>query len=318
MELTPQNIQKDFEDKRINKLTASNLLISIIENSESKRIRIESIRTLENLDLKNDAIFNLLENLVISDSDKEIRLYAAKYLKNNFIDNSIKPFKWVIENESDYECIVTVIQALIVMDLPESKTVLISQIKKISNNKYLNKERRIKNKFKKVLKKDIRQKKIIDYTKRELGLILINYLTILNLTNQYPNVFYELNPQSGLIKFLDLSDFMEYEVKGTPFGWKNNIRSLSEIMGLFSLNNLKEIDLSNNFITDVKEIPQLKELTHLILRNNKINEIENLNYIRRLPKLKYLDLRGNKIVKKLSLKDFDSKIKVLLKDISLN
>jgi hypothetical protein len=317
MDLTPQNIQKDFEDKKINKITASNLLISIIENIESKRIRIEAIKTLDNLDLKNNAIFNLLENLVISDSDKEIRLFAAKYLKTKFIDKAIKPFKWVIENESDYECIITVIQSLIEMDLPESKAVLINEIKKISNNKYLNRESRIRNQFKKILKKEIRQKKIIYYTKQELGLILINYLTILNLTMQYPNIFYELNPQTGLIETLDLSDYMEYEVKGAPFGWKNNIRSLREIVGLFSLNTLKEIDLSNNLITDVKEIPQLKELTHLKLRNNKINEIENLSYIKRLPKLKYLDLRGNKIVKKLSLKDFDSKIKVLLKDISL-
>ena len=129
MEITPQNIQKDFEDKRINKITASNLLMSIIENIESKRIRIEAIRTLENLDLKNDAIYNLLENLVISDSDKEIRLFAAKYLKTKFIDKAIKPFKWVIENESDYECIITVIQSLIEMDLPESKAVLINEIK---------------------------------------------------------------------------------------------------------------------------------------------------------------------------------------------
>ncbi|MFX1390672.1 MAG: leucine-rich repeat domain-containing protein [Promethearchaeota archaeon] len=317
MELTPQNILKNLEEKRINKLTASNLLISLIENSNKMQIRLESIDTLEKIGLKSERIYKLLENLVISDIDGEIRFSAAKFLKNSFIDKSINPFKWVINNDSNYNCLIIVIQSLIEMNSDESKLIIINEIKKITKNKYLNKERGVKNKFKKVLKKLNKQKRIINFTLKELGEITINYLTILYLCKQYPNVFYELNNQTGIIHLLDLSDYMEYEVKGTPFGWKNNIRSLSEIVGLSYLNNLKEIDLSNNLIYNIKEITQLKELTHLILRNNKINEIENIKYVQELPNLKFLDLRSNPIAKKVDLMQFDSKIKVLLKDISL-
>jgi hypothetical protein len=137
----------------------------------------------------------------------------------------------------------------------------------------------------------------------------------MNLTDKYSNVFYEVNPQNGLITELDLSDYLEYEVKGTPFGWKNNIQSLTDILGLKYLKSLKKIDLSNNNIDNIKELINLKELTHLILANNNISEMENLNYILSLKKLQYLDLRGNEIVKEMNPNQLDdTKIKVVLKN----
>ena len=133
------------------------------------------------------------------------------------------------------------------------------------------------------------------------------------MIKQYLNVYFELDSQNGLIRQLDLSDYLEYEVKGTPFGWKNNIKSISQIVGLKHLKYLKRIDLSNNQIDDVKEITQLENLTHLILINNKISKRDNLNYLKRLPNLEYLDLRGNELGKNISLNEFDPKIRVLLK-----
>ena len=76
----------------------------------------------------------------------------------------------------------------------------------------------------------------------ELAKILINYLTITNLIKQYLNVYFELDPQNGLVNELDLSDYLEFEVKGTPFGCKNNIKSISEIRGLNHLKYLKKIE----------------------------------------------------------------------------
>ena len=132
------------------------------------------------------------------------------------------------------------------------------------------------------------------------------------MTKQYLNVYFELDSQNGLIRELDLSDYLEHEVKGTPFGWKNNIKSISEIVGLNHLKYLKKIDLSNNQIEEVKDLIHLENLTHLILINNKISKRENLNYLKRLPNLKYLDLRGNELGKNINSREFDPKIRVLL------
>ena len=188
-------------------------------------------------------------------------------------------------------------------------------MKKIRKTKYLNKVKNIQNKrFKKTLKGLFRERKYEDLTHKELGEILINYLTIRHLIEQFPNVYYEINPKIALIKELDLSDYMEYEVRGTPWGWKNNIKTLSDITGLFNLTNLKKIDLSDNQINSIKELNQLVNLRHVVLTNNKISDLENINYLRNLPNLEYLDLRGNEIAKKIRLNEFNPKIRVILND----
>ena len=143
---------------------------------------------------------------------------------------------------------------------------------------------------------------------------MINYLTIRHLIEQFPNVYYELDPKTALIKELDLSDYMEYEVKGTPWGWKNNIKNISDIIGLFNLQHLEKIDLSNNQITSIKELIQLVGLRYLILTNNNITDLENINYLKSFPFLEYLDLRGNEITKNVRINEFNSKIRVILND----
>ena len=247
-------------------------------------------------------------------SKRKIIIDTAQFIKNNLLEKAIIPFKWAIKHETDYECLITITLSLEKINTHESKLVLINEIRKIMKTKYINKERKIDNKkFKTVIKKLLKTKKVDIFTHSELSAILINYLTISNLIKQYLNVYFELDSQNGLIRQLDLSDYLEYEVKGTPFGWKNNIKSISQIVGLKHLKYLKRIDLSNNQIDDVKEITQLENLTHLILINNKISKRDNLNYLKRLPNLEYLDLRGNELGKNISLNEFDPKIRVLLK-----
>jgi hypothetical protein len=315
MNLTPDNIYRDLTNNRINKITAYNLLISLIENSENETVRLEAILNLEKIGIINDDMFTFLENLLISDSDSRIRNVAAKLLTKNFNEKAINPLNWAIRSEINYECLITIIKSLENIDNFESKLILANEIKKIIKIKYLNKERRIENKkFKKVFKKFIKSKKINNFSHKELAEILLNYLTINNLIKQYSNVYYEVDPHNGLIRELDLSNYLEYEVKGTPFEWKNKIQSTSDVIGLKYLKSLKKIDLSNNSIENVKQLIHLKELTHLILTNNNISEKKNLNYILSLPNLQYLDLRGNPLIKEINPSEIDKKIKVLLKD----
>ncbi|UCD01374.1 MAG: hypothetical protein JSV23_10940 [Promethearchaeota archaeon] len=305
----------ELKKNTINKSTAYDLLTSLIENSKSENVRVESIRSLEKIGLYHDKLYILLENLLISDASNKIRMAAAEFIKNRFLEKAIRPFKWAIKHENDYECLITIIQKLEEINNNESKLILVNEIKRITKIKYLNKEKRIENKkYKKIIKKLSKSEKFNSLTHKKLSEILINYLTIANLTKQYPNVFFEINPQNGLIKELDLSDYLEYEVKGIPFGWKNNIESISEIEGLKHLRHLNKIDLSNNKIKNVKELVNFENLTYLILTNNKISELKNLEYIKKIPNLEYLDLRYNDIVKNVNLNEFDKKIRVLLKD----
>ena len=316
MILTPEKICEEFENNNLDKHTAFDLLISLIENSEDENVRVKSIESLEKIGIFNSKTFTILENVLISDSNRRIRNAAAKIIEKEFSnEKALVPLKWAIKHESNYECLITIIKILEKINNKEAKAILIEQLKKIRKTKYLNKDKSIQNKrFKKTLKVLFKERKYEDLTHKELGEILINYLTIRHLIEQFPNVYYEIDPQIALIKELDLSNYMEYEVRGTPWGSKNNIKTLSDITGLFNLNNLKKIDLSDNQINSIKELNQLVNLRHVVLTNNKISDLENVNYLRNLPNLEYLDLRGNEIAKKIRLNEFNPKIRVILND----
>lgn len=315
MNLSPKKVLEQFERNEINNSIAFDQLVSFIENSENEQFREEAIQILDRIGIFNNKLFRILENILVSDSNEKIRKIALKFLERRFLNKAITLLKWAIDHEDDYECIITIIKSLKKLNTEESKLILFNETKKIMKTKYLNKEKRIENKkFKKVLKRLLKTKKYELFTHKELSLILINFITIANLTKQYPNVFYEINPENGLLNELDLSDYLEYEVKGMPFGWKNNIKTISEINGLKYLKDLKKIDLSNNQIKNIQELANLGNLTHVILTNNNIIELENLEYIKKLQNLEHLDLRNNEIVKKIHSNEFNPRIRVLLKD----
>ena len=73
MELTPEKIFKDFIDKKIDKNTAVDLLISLIDNTDYEDTRIECIEKLNIISVKNDKIFHYMENLLISDLNAKVR-----------------------------------------------------------------------------------------------------------------------------------------------------------------------------------------------------------------------------------------------------
>ncbi|MFW9781518.1 MAG: leucine-rich repeat domain-containing protein [Candidatus Heimdallarchaeota archaeon] len=312
----PSKILRELEEHKITKLTAFELLTAIIDNSNSEDLRSRAIMILVKANIFKEKVFEILENLLISDQSAVIRCLAANYIADKFIDQAITPLKWAFENEKNYDCFIDIIKILGNLKSIEAKSILYDEIKRISKLGYLNKDRRIENKkYRKVLKKLLKEKNYNSFTHNELAQIIINYHTIFHLLKKYNNVYYELDPKNALINRLDLSDLLEFEVKGTPWQWRNNIRNLSEITGLYNLTYLKEIDLSNNQLTSIKGIYKLPNLTHVILSHNKLSKEDTIKHLKRISNLIHLDLRGNKIAEKIKNGDFPSKTTVLLKDI---
>ncbi len=314
MELNPQNIFEEYCNKLLDKPSATNLLISIIENYEEDIIRADSINILGKINLKDDKLFNFFENILLSDSSEIVRNASANYIGKNYLNNTLSLFKWAIQHETSYICLITFIKYLVKMNSRGSKLVLIEQLKNIKKIQFLSIDKGFENKkYKKSLKTLLKTNRIKNFTTTQLADILINYLTIKHLIEKIPNVYFELDPNTLLVEKLDLSDYLEFEVRGTPWDWKNNLREISEISGLHNLNHLKILDLSNNQIKNVKRLIKLKNLTHLILSNNRISDLVNLKYFKQLPKLQYLDLSGNSIVEVVKNDDFNPNIRVLLK-----
>ena len=62
MDLTPEKIYEDFRKNNLDKSTAFELLISLIEHSDDDNIRVESIKNLEKIGIDNNKLFKLFEN----------------------------------------------------------------------------------------------------------------------------------------------------------------------------------------------------------------------------------------------------------------
>ncbi|MFW9770930.1 MAG: HEAT repeat domain-containing protein [Candidatus Heimdallarchaeota archaeon] len=72
----------------------------LIENSQDENIRLKSINCIKNLDLRNQKTFQFLENILISDSNEDIRRLAFKSLILINSDKVIKSVVYAILNES--------------------------------------------------------------------------------------------------------------------------------------------------------------------------------------------------------------------------
>lgn len=306
MEITPQKICEDFRSNRLDKHSAIKQLISLIENSDDEEIREESVYSFQNIGAIDEDLFlfEILENLLISDLNEKVRIAAAKLIKDNFLHKAIEPMKWAIQNECDCECCIIIIETLVKINNVESKSILNDEIKKIKKEKYLDKSKRIDNKkFKRSIKKLLKERKYESFSHDELAQIIINYKIMSALTKKFYSVYFEL--ENALVVKLDLAD-VEYEVRGWKADFKNNITDLSEITGLKNLKNLSYIDLSNNLIRNIKELSDVENLTHLLISNNKITDIKNIDYIKQMPNLIYLDIRGNDFAAKVNKHDFEN------------
>lgn len=311
MDLIPRKIYEDFSNNHIDKSSAIALLLSIIENYDDNDLRIESIDLLDTFELKDEETFKFFESLLISDLNEEVRNRAALYINKNFLDRALPPLKWAIQHEKSYNCLITIIKTLEKMNLHDIKLIFINELLRLKKAKHIILEKKSLDKLLKKAIKHLFKKHIEKLTIEHLAELLINYITIIQLAKKFPNFYFKLDSQNGLIDELDLSDFLEFEVKGTPWGWKNNIKKLSEITGLKYLTNLKKLDLSNNLIRNIEEIIYLVNLSHLILTNNKISDIKNLSYLKKLTKLVYLDIDGNKIASKIKKEDFRSNMQLI-------
>ena len=296
MALTPKKIYEDLKKKDIDKLSAADLLIYLIENADTIDTRLESIKTLKKINIKNEKIFSILENLLISDSNEEIRTLAANTLKILFQEKALSPLKWALEHEKSWQFLLTLTSIISEIDNKEAKSILIDKIKKIDDNQ-----------FNISLSHFFKSKEIRSFSTDKLVEIIKNYIVL----NYFKDVFKKINYQveNGFLTKLNLS-FISKEV----YGWKilQNLTRFISILthltslklrdngigkfpqSIVSLNSLSYLDLSHNIIERLPEsIGNLKSLEYLNLRYNNLSEIPNS--VGSLKFLKTLDLKHNKL-----------------------
>jgi len=292
----PRKIYEALNKGEIDKDSAADLLIYLIENADMVGNRIESIKTLQKIGNKSEKVFSILENLMISDSYEEIRTLAAITLKVLFQEKALSPLKWALDHERSWQFLLDIVSYISEINTDRAKSILIKKIKKFEDYQ-----------FNKSVSPFFKTNEIYNFDAKMLADIINNYILIQYFKEALKEINYQV--ENGLVTELNLSFANE-----KYFGWKV-LKHLSSFLGffnkisklelrsnqigrfpnsIFSLTTLKFIDLShNNIITLPEGIQSLESLEWLNLRYNNLMEIPSS--IGALTNLKVLDLKHNKI-----------------------
>ncbi|MGV9171780.1 MAG: leucine-rich repeat domain-containing protein [Promethearchaeia archaeon] len=303
---TPNKILQEFKKETIDKSCAANLLISIIENVEDPEIRKKSIDILHHINYTHVKVFEILENLLISDTDDKIRLSAAKVISDKFLHKSLFPMKWALKNEDSYNCLISVTNSLEKIGNDSAKEILLTEIKKIGHTR-----------FQESINTLLNNNKLNSYSANKLGLILKNYFTLLYLNKKFSNLRYTL--EKGLISELDFS-----RVDNQIVGWRsrNQIQNLSELLGvqyLSDLKNLKLFPLNWTLQNEYSYKWQIKLIKKIEKFHNQFAKDLILDYLGKAP----TPPLGKKIKKSLDLSShleflsLTSLVKILINYISI-
>ena len=298
MDLKLTKIMAALSENNITKENATQLLVSLIENSTNTEIRKKSIHYLKKININQDFLFQFLENLLVTDTNNQIRVLAAQTIRERFLDRALKPMKWAICYERDYDCLMEIIETLLSINTAEAKEIIWQKIQQKRERMYIdNRQNYLNKQFRKSTEWIVKEKNILIDV---LGEILVNYLTIQRLIEKFYTVFFEW--EKGVIQKLDLSE-IGWNVNVWKQKYAERISTLSEISEIQRLTHLKRLDLSKNRLSSIKKLTNLRKITHLWLSNNKLKDLKNIEYLKMFPNLQFLDIAGNRIADNIQQND---------------
>jgi len=255
---------KDLIQLNINAKEIVNLLIAILEKSESSEARLELLEFISAYDLHNASYFEIFENHLISDAQEEIRALAAEIILRNYLEVGFDALEWTILNDSSplvlrtiysfakkskssymvmLESIITerldIIAQKYKITIEEVPFLLDLGVKFMNNNFYIGNQD-----FHFIYENDI------------LCIIKDQHITELGMS------FMKEVPESiGLLSELELLDL--------SFGYITYLPN-----SMIQLKNLKIINLSWNEFTSIPDILKtLKNLDQIDIANNNVKFI---------------------------------------------
>ncbi|MHA2088060.1 MAG: HEAT repeat domain-containing protein [Promethearchaeota archaeon] len=302
MDLNPTEIYEGFKSSRIDKRKAVDLLITLIENIENSEIRKESIEALSKIDFEHDKVFNILENILISDADEYLRYTAAKIIRSKFLKKSLVPFLWALQHESSYNTLITVIKTLEELSEDKFDSILLKQMKKIEEDK-----------FNPHVLPMFTESNSEQLTHIEIAEILLNSITVKSLKSKFNKITFQI--EDGLVTELDFS-----KVDNLVINWKDREAMLdpTDIGGIQDLKYLKRIDffplkwsINNEFTlkNSIALLTSLERLNNDVAKNTLISMIKGIVDSKFNSSIKHLfELETN--IQKLSI----SKLSDILKN----
>ena len=271
MSLTQTDIFKKFQNKNLDKSSALSLLISILENADNLNDRLKTLEIFERLKIRNIKLFKVLENLLVSDLNENIRCEAARVLDILFLEQAYEPLKWVMQNEKSLKCLIFFLTILGNSNSNSARLILLAKLYEIKKKKY---------------QYNLKSFDSFDNKSNlEISKLIINFLVISSLKIKFGYVKYCTNNQ-GMITELNLSNI---DYQGIAIN-----RLEKSLDSILALSYLKNLDLSNNHLKLLpEEINKSNSIEVLDLSFNKLSRIPNS--FTSLSNLKLLNLKSNHI-----------------------
>jgi hypothetical protein len=275
MHITPSKIFNGLKFGYYNNQTAKDLLVIIVEKSKDQKKRIDSLNLLKSLKIFIGDIYEVLENLVISDPSPIIRNLCLEILYVKFNKKILDLIKWVIKYEREFLPYIRTIKILLKSKFSDSHYILANEFERILNRNYIDKDSHYHNRrFIASLKIPFEHMDIFDFPKSQLAKILINYRCIQSLINKFERIFFEWS--EGQITKIDFSRIWRFNWTSWIYKFSNGINNFSEIPELFYLKELKVLNLSNNKLSSIEGLDKLPKLSHIYLKNNIIENEDSL------------------------------------------
>ncbi len=281
--LRPSLIFEKYKLKEFDKASLIKYLVYFIEESQDKKERLEALELLKMIDLKDDKIFTILENIMLSDSNEYVRITTAELVIKNYLGKAEKPLKWMFGHESSYMCLMRLIKALEQVN-NDFSNLLINYVEEILGKHYIAKYRINPNEALglKFLELKIRRKLTLKSECEH------KFLHIAFFGTKYGQVV-ELNISDVLCSE---ADFLKFFPGLKRLVIKNT--GLRSINSLGSLVNLEFLNLSSNNLEQITNLDKLLNLKTLIITYNNIRE---LILPESMESLKTLNVSGNPLFK---------------------
>ncbi|MFX0072546.1 MAG: cold shock domain-containing protein [Candidatus Hermodarchaeota archaeon] len=336
--LIPNQIIQKLSNKELDPSTAIEYLKTIIETSNIKAKRLEALEELSKIPPKNDKIFNILENILLSDKIEDMRIFSVKILINKFLNKAREVLKWVIEHEKSIKILLNIYKTLKQENSDTSKKLIEEMAKEIGS------ELLHKHGIEPMEAMGLEFLERITGVKAVKGGYMDYDVLSFNIYNNHINTLkiYEIDfsyfkeNEIRNIAFLELFPYLEsleishcYPKEISGLETLTNLERLNlmankitEIKGLENLTGLKELNLSWNQISEIRGLDTLKSLEQLILNNNQISEIRGLEHLTNLRML-YLDenliseMKGLDSLKRLEILNLDNNKITEIKGLNL-
>ena len=284
MELNPDYIKKNLSE--IGKKEGLNLLRELVNSSNDSNIRKKALENFGMIEEDNN--FSFFEQLFLSDEDLDIRLIAAKILKDKYLTHKklYRLLEYTLKKVDNVDQKIFAVGALNSMKNIKARKILTEYLKEFLKTKFKDKISELQFSY------DYNLPIPETFIEIFVNLILCDFYEDKcgYLVTLRRGKIVALNCESSNLKeipdiygFYLLNDLEHLSLQ------RNNLRIISNLQ---HLSKLKTLDFSYNKLEKIENLEDLDKLEELYLSNNKIWRIENLES---LPNLKKLSLSDNSI-----------------------